>query len=97
MSYSLRRLSDGIGDVGGMSEARWIDGSGEMQVEQDARPRVGVCVRVGALYARTYSAQDWWMTTPVVGILEDEPARVVFETRSGSIYEWSCDATPQPR
>jgi hypothetical protein len=96
MSYSLQRLSDGVGEVGRMSEARWLDGSGAMQVEQDARPRVGVSMRVGSLQARSYSAQDWWMTTPIVRILEDEPSRIVFETRSGSIYEWQCDAAAQP-
>jgi hypothetical protein len=89
MGYSLKRLSDGAGDIGGMSEARWIDETGTMRVEPDARPRVGVCMRVGSLHARTYSGQDWWMTTPITQIVEEAPDRVVFETRSGSTYEWT--------
>lgn len=86
--YTLQRLSDGAGDSGGMSEALWIGNDGKVCVERDARPRVGAAVRVGSLYARTMQYQDWWLTTPVTRILEDSGDRVIFETRSGSRYEW---------
>jgi hypothetical protein len=93
MTYSLSKLGDGnsptgVGDSGSMSMALWIeDGAGKS--EQDARPRVGVSMRVGTMFARSYSAQDWWQTTPITEIVEDTPERVLFKTKSGSLYEWT--------
>lgn len=86
--YTLMRQSDGAGDMGGMSLALWIGDDGQVQYEHDARPRVGVAIRVGSTYARTMQAQDWWMTTPVTEILEETEHRVLFRTRSGSTYVW---------
>jgi len=42
--YNLRREGDGAGDYGGMSEAIWEDENG-IQIEQNARPRVGIRLR----------------------------------------------------
>jgi len=49
-------------------------------------------MRVGSVYARSYSAQDWWQTTVITKILEDTIAEdgseyVKFKT-GNSIYEW---------
>lgn len=87
--YTLRRLSDGAGDQGGESLALWKEAE-QVRTEHDARPRVGVKLRVGSLYARSCSAQDWWLTNFITRIVEDTPHRVVFETESGSIYEWTA-------
>jgi hypothetical protein len=51
------------------------------------RPTVGCSMRVGSITARTYSNRDWWMTTPVVEILEETEDRVRFRTKN-SIYVW---------
>lgn len=89
MRYHLERTRDSRGDSGGMSTIYWIEGD-EVKCEHDARPRVGVCIRVGSLFARTMQYQDWWQTSPVTKILSDEPSKIVFETRS-SEYVWKCD------
>jgi hypothetical protein len=60
----------------------------DLQYEHDARPRVGVAMRVGSIYARSYTAQDWWQTTLIKEIIEDTPDKVVFKTQSGSEYTW---------
>lgn len=88
MTYSLKRLSDGAGDSGQMSIAYWYeDGNKELQFENDARPRVGVAMRVGSAYARSYSPQDYWTTTYVTEILEETENMVKFKT-TNSIYTW---------
>lgn len=85
--YSLRRERDGAGDSGGMSEAIWWSEEEGIQTEQNARPRVGIRLRVGSLYARTFQVQDWWCTTDITRILEESEHYVKFETIN-SIYEW---------
>lgn len=81
------------GDSGPMSTAFWPDDwddikKGSVNEQQGARPRLGVVMRVGSPYARSYSSQDWWQTTRIVEILEDTPEQVRFKTKSGSIYVW---------
>lgn len=90
--YSLVRESDGAGDSGPMSVAFWEgedEGYKSIYRQDDARPRVGVSMRVGSPYARTYQHQDWWQTTYVTEILEDTPTMVKFKTRN-STYVWKC-------
>lgn len=87
MKYSLRRLSDGAGDSGPASTALWYE-DGEVRFEQNARPRVGVELQVGSIYARTYQYQDYWHCTKIMEIIEDTPNRVVFRTLN-SLYEWT--------
>ena len=93
---SLKRLSDGAGDSGGSSIAfKIVDG--KMEVVGNY-PIVGAFMQVGAMTARTYSAQDFWRTNEVTEILEDKMVKlegcdeevrtVKFMTKSGSIYEW---------
>lgn len=84
--YNLRRESDGAGDGGAMSMALWLE-DGEVKIEHDARPRVGVAMRVGSFYARTYRPQDWWQTTVITEIIEENDHYVKFKT-GNSIYEW---------
>lgn len=77
----------GRGDSGGMSCALWEDENGTVVFEDDARPRVGVAMRVGSRYARTMQSQDWWQTTYITEILEESENRVLFKTKN-SVYEW---------
>jgi hypothetical protein len=63
----------------------------ELIVEQNAKPRVGVVMRVGSITPRTFSA-DWWQTTPVTEILEehtdDEGNQWVRFKTQNSEYVW---------
>ena len=87
--YSLRRESDGAGDSGGMSLALWIGEDGQVQEQYNARPKVGVALRVGSVYARTYQDQDWWQTSLITEILVDREDYVRFRT-GNSTYVWTC-------
>jgi hypothetical protein len=82
------------GDSGGMSTAHKVSQDGRRFEERKdyAEPEVGYCMQVGSHYARSYSAQDWWMTTPVTeivsrSVLEDGRTEVVFKTKN-STYKW---------
>lgn len=87
-TYVLRRERDGSGDMGPMCEALWIDPvTGRLQTEKDARPRVGVALKVGSYHARTMQWQDWWCTTAITEILEEGPSHVRFKT-ANSVYDW---------
>ena len=88
MTYSLWRARDHAGDSGGMSLLLWTEDA-KILTENNGRPRVGVAIRVGSLYARSYTHQDWWQTTIITEILQDEEKTVKFKTGS-SIYTWSC-------
>lgn len=87
MTYSLRKVdSPNVGDSGPMSMLIWIEND-EVKYEHNARPKVGCSIRVGAINARTFSAQDWWQTSLIQEILVDEPEYVKFKTLN-SVYEW---------
>jgi hypothetical protein len=87
--YSLKREIDGVGDSGGMSIA--LTYKQYSCQEENARPRVGVAMRVGSHFARSHSAQDWWQTTLITEILEERTGEgidyVKFRT-GNSVYEW---------
>lgn len=84
---------DGRGDSGSMSDAYWLDETGELQCEKGARPRVGVAMRVGTSSSRSYSAQDYWSTTIITEIISDTKDEVVFKT-GNSTYTWRADNSP---
>jgi len=85
MRFSLVRLEDGAGDAGPMCEI--LDFESNTSLEGITRPRIGYGVRVGSLFARSYSAQDWWQCSPVTEILEESEDYMKFKTRN-STYEW---------
>ena len=98
MAYSLRRTRDGAGDSGQMSDVItpiWDENHKLIDkiIEHNARPKVGAAMMVGSGYARSYSAQDWWMTTPITDILEerrDEDGTEYVRFKTGnSEYEWT--------
>lgn len=86
---SLRRVSDGAGDSGSMSDI-WRENPDTKQIEweQGQRPRIGWGVRTGSLTGRSYSYQDYWTTTPVTEILEEKEDYIRFKT-GNSEYEWT--------
>jgi hypothetical protein len=67
-----------------------------VEEEVNARPRAGVAMKVGSMFARTYSRQDYWQTTIITEITDewqdtDEEGKVTecvrFKT-GNSTYIW---------
>ena len=97
MTYSLYRTRDNAGDSGTMSLALIptydMDTNKPVDVEyvHSARPQLGAAMRVGSLFARSYSTQDWWQTTVITKILEEwtegEVECIRFKT-GNSEYIW---------
>ena len=86
---SLRRLGDGEGYSGSSVQAIKYDPEGKKNPEVVGyEPMVGCCLKVGTVSAGMFTTRDWWMTTPIVEILEKTEDMVKFKTRSGSIYEF---------
>ncbi len=84
-----RLIRGSHGDSGGMSQFVYFDiSTNSYKVEEDARPRVGGAIRVGAPYPRPFCEQQYWQTSLIVEILEDAPDYVKFKTDNNSIYEW---------
>jgi len=83
----LRRVSDGAGDVGGMSDAIAWNEDRTFKEIAGHRPMVGCSIMVGSMTARTYGNQDYWLTTIVTEILEEREDYVRFKTEN-SEYEW---------
>lgn len=97
----LRRTGDGAGDEGSSVQILMLKQIGDnkeaLVVEDALKPKIGWAIKVGSTNARTYSNQDWWMTTPVTEILEEKEIEkendiidyyCKFRTRSHSIYEF---------
>lgn len=68
----LRRISDGAGDCGARVEAIEWNEDGTFKEIKGHRPIVGCSLLVGSITARSYSNQDYWLTTPITEILEEE-------------------------
>jgi len=100
MTYSLYRTKDNAGDSGPMSVAivPIYDADRIISVEEEvnARPRVGVAMRVGSMFARSYSHQDWWQTTIITEITDEwedtdetgNTAKCVRFKTGNSVYVW---------
>jgi len=98
MPYSLYRTRDHAGDSGQMSlgiipvyDSKDPNKIIDKTYEDNCRPRVGIVLRVGSAYARSYTAQDWWQTTLITEIqteyMEDDVEVVEFRT-DNSEYVW---------
>jgi hypothetical protein len=91
---TLKRISDGKGDAGARVEAiAWTE-DGKFKEVVSNRPTIGCSLLVGSVTARSYSNQDYWLTTEVTEILEeriDENNVLYVKFKTGnSIYEfWS--------
>jgi hypothetical protein len=100
MAFHLYRTSDSAGDSGAVSEAiEWNEDRTFKQVVSH-RPKVGCSLRVGAATARSYSNQDWWLTTTITEIVEEieteETHYVRFKTKN-SEYEWWTGIYPKSK
>ena len=89
MLYKLIKINGPpVGDEGSMSCLLNFKENVETVYKEGVRPEVGWRICVGSRYARFMQKQDWWQTNVITQILEETNDRVVFETKSGSIYEW---------
>ncbi len=68
----LIRESDGSGDSGSNSQAIQWKKDGTFDKVVSNRPVIGCSMLVGSVTARSYSTQDYWLTTPVTEILEEK-------------------------
>ena len=98
MSFNLRRVSDHAGDMGGSSRSiKWKE-DGSFDEVTGEEPTVDESMQVGSVTARSYSEQDYWLTTPVTKILEtiknDDVHYVRFKT-GNSEYEWWSGKYPK--
>lgn len=83
---TLRRISDGSGDSGARVQAiRWNE-DGTFKEVVGNRPIVGCSLMVGSVTARSYSSQDYWLTTKVTEITEEREDYIRFKT-GNSEYE----------
>jgi len=89
--FRLTRKRDGAGDSGSMLQSIKLcrDKDGNIEYDEDDIPkvdiennciRIGCAVKCGSFYARSYEAQDWWMTTPVTEFVKHGEDFVEFKT-----------------
>jgi len=94
----LRRKTDGKGDSGARSEAiEWNPDGSFKEVTQNS-PKIGCSMLIGSVTARSYSNQDYWLTTPVTEILEEiinEDTHYVLFKTGNSEYEWWVGNHPE--
>lgn len=83
----LRRISDGAGDEGSLSQAIAWNPDRTFKEILGHRPTIGCSMLVGSVVARSYDNQDYWLTTVVTEILEEREDYVRFKTEN-SEYEW---------
>lgn len=83
----LIRVTDGKGDIGGLSKAIKWNENGTFKEVISERPTIGCSMLVGSVTARSYSEQDYWLTTEVTEILEESDDYVKFKTKN-SEYQW---------
>lgn len=88
--YSLYKTDGSAGDSGPLSMLMWEEHD-EVKYQHSARPRVGCCIRVGSISARSFSQQDWWQTSLITEITDewrdDNKDCVRFKTQN-STYIW---------
>lgn len=91
MAFHLRRLRDNVQESGGLSQAiSWNEDKTQKAVEGYV-PKIGCSILVGSVTARTYADRDYWLTTPVVEILEEienEDTHYIRFMTENSEYEW---------
>jgi len=90
---SLRRTRDGEGEVGARVEAIAWNEDGTFKEIIGHKPTIGCSLLVGSVTARSYSSRDYWLTTPITEILEeesnDEYYYCKFKTENSDYEFWS--------
>jgi hypothetical protein len=84
---TLKRISDNQGDSGALSQAIKWNEDGTFKEVISNRPTIGCSMLVGSVVARSYSCQDYWLTTEITEIIEETENYIKFKTKN-SEYEW---------
>lgn len=87
--YRLYRHSDQSGDSGPVLLSFRLDDNNEIEKKPNGEIHVGFNIECGSITARSYSNQDYWLTTKVTKILEANDTSVTFETNN-STYTAKC-------
>ena len=85
MATLVKIHSDGseeFKDGGSRVEAIKYNDDGICEGTVDNKPIVGCSLLVGSVTARTYSRQDYWLTTEITEILEETDNYVIFKTKN---------------
>lgn len=69
-------------DGGARVEAIKYDSDGISEGVVGNKPIVGCSLLVGSVTARSYSSQDYWLTTEIAEILEETENYCIFETKN---------------
>ena len=77
----LIRNRDGEGFSGSRIDS--FDPNNKMKLSGH-EPKVGHCLLVGSITAGTFSARDWWMTTPITEIISESENEIRFNTKNSS-------------
>ena len=71
-------------DGGARVEAIEYTKEGFYKSVKDNKPVVGCALLVGSVTARSYSDQDYWLTTPITKIIEETNEHILFETENST-------------
>jgi len=85
MAVLIKLHEDGteeVKDMGTRVEAIQYDNDGIFDCVAGNKPMIGCSLLVGSVTARTYQHQDYWLTTTITEILEENEKQVVFKTKN---------------
>ena len=82
--YALLRSDGGAGDSGGMLVS--IDPTTGDRIGDNGEVVVGCRIQCGSVTARSFSGQDWWLTSVVEEIIQNNDDSALIRTKSGSLY-----------
>lgn len=86
--YSLIRQRDGAGDAGPVLICYKIENGQMVDRQENGVLKVGYNVECGSITARTYSAQDYWLTTEITEFIDVDPEGNSCTFKTGnSVYE----------
>jgi len=81
--YSIHRVRDDMGDAGPMLVA--IDRyDGNKSMGEMGEIKVGYSVKCGSLFARSFSSQDYWLTTAVTEIYDVNEDKTFARFKTGN-------------
>jgi hypothetical protein len=73
-------MKDGGAKVDAIS---WNEDGSFKEIEGH-KPIIGCSLMVGSVTARSYSDQDYWLTTPVTKIVKKTKKYIIFETENST-------------
>jgi len=62
---------------------RWNE-DGTLKEISGRQPMIGCSLLVGSVTARSFSDQDYWLTTPVTEIIEETNTHILFKTENST-------------